>query len=451
MTTNQQDIRTLSKLKEKLEAIKKANKLSSPHIAARQTSSVPQRTSPMKIVNDTSTMKKEKHTNQSLPSDKKLKSTIKNSPSKVKAMNKSASMEISSPSPLKPSKKAAKNKSASMEISSPPPLKPNKKAKKEDDDSRAKVRWNVEPRLSIMRRAVETVLGGANTTEVAGRFGIPARTLRRYVANEKRRQEGGGSVRTSMTTNSGGVSAKSKKMSVGKRKKKSKKLGPSSLMSVVSADSMHASDSPIAGPIQPLLRSNEMEVLGVLGTKRHRATSLELFLEALAPVKMKKKGRGHFCQGGKSSSKKGSSKSKKSRSSGSNRLSTMGAMMTNSRERLESFGMGRRTRTNSLELFNWALEQRTSVGLNSKVPETLTFAVEENQAAAARDAMRVPSIGISDINGTFTSPRYRRPSVDFNNAQDQDVFMSDAIFNISPTTNSSRRFSKEFRETMQNR
>ena len=54
-------------------------------------------------------------------------------------------------------------------------------------DAKAKVRWNVEPRLTIMRNAVQTVLNGANTTEVAGRFGIPARTLRRYVANAKRR------------------------------------------------------------------------------------------------------------------------------------------------------------------------------------------------------------------------------------------------------------------------
>ena len=42
-----------------------------------------------------------------------------------------------------------------------------------------------------MRRAVQMALGGHSTTKVAEEFGIPARTLRRYVANEKRRSMGG--------------------------------------------------------------------------------------------------------------------------------------------------------------------------------------------------------------------------------------------------------------------
>ena len=150
--------------------------------------------------------------------------------------------------------------------------------------NKAKVRWNVEPRLSIMRNAVKTVLNGANTTDVAGRFGIPARTLRRYVANAKRKQ-GGGQVSAGKGDNRKGG---------GMRRKSTKKRGSQQAMEMINSVTINK-DAPIAGPIQPLLRSNEMEVLG---KKRTRTTSLELFLEALAPVAMRHKARGNSGENG---------------------------------------------------------------------------------------------------------------------------------------------------------
>ena len=41
-----------------------------------------------------------------------------------------------------------------------------------------------------MRKAVEAALTGKSTTKIADEFNIPARTLRRYVANEKRDADG---------------------------------------------------------------------------------------------------------------------------------------------------------------------------------------------------------------------------------------------------------------------
>ncbi len=91
--------------------------------------------------------------------------------------------------------------------------------------NKAKVRWNVEPRLTIMRNAVKTVLNGANTTDVAGRFGIPARTLRRYVANAKRKQ-GGGQVSAGKGNN--------RKVG-GMRRKSSKKRGSQQVMEMINS------------------------------------------------------------------------------------------------------------------------------------------------------------------------------------------------------------------------
>lgn len=56
----------------------------------------------------------------------------------------------------------------------------------EADPLRKKIKWNMEPHLSIMRKAVEAALTGKSTTKIADEYSIPARTLRRYVANEKR-------------------------------------------------------------------------------------------------------------------------------------------------------------------------------------------------------------------------------------------------------------------------
>ena len=39
-----------------------------------------------------------------------------------------------------------------------------------------------------MRNAVRVCIEGQSTTKTAGEFGIPARTLRRYVANERRKR-----------------------------------------------------------------------------------------------------------------------------------------------------------------------------------------------------------------------------------------------------------------------
>ena len=59
----------------------------------------------------------------------------------------------------------------------------------EDANSKKNVRWHVEPHLSTMRLAVERVIRGDDTTtKIANSYGIPARTLRRYVAHEKMAQ-----------------------------------------------------------------------------------------------------------------------------------------------------------------------------------------------------------------------------------------------------------------------
>lgn len=54
-----------------------------------------------------------------------------------------------------------------------------------DDMAESKVRWNVEPHLSKIRSAVALALSGKSASKVASEFGIPARTLRRYVMHER--------------------------------------------------------------------------------------------------------------------------------------------------------------------------------------------------------------------------------------------------------------------------
>ena len=60
-----------------------------------------------------------------------------------------------------------------------------KPAAKPSLTSRRKIKWNVEPYLSKMKKAIAVALSGRSTSKVAAQFGIPARTLRRYVANER--------------------------------------------------------------------------------------------------------------------------------------------------------------------------------------------------------------------------------------------------------------------------
>lgn len=57
--------------------------------------------------------------------------------------------------------------------------------------TKPKIRWSSKEHRATMRKAVEDVLINGNTTKVAQRFNIPARTLRRYVAKEKQRREAG--------------------------------------------------------------------------------------------------------------------------------------------------------------------------------------------------------------------------------------------------------------------
>ena len=57
---------------------------------------------------------------------------------------------------------------------------------RDDNDKKRKIKWNTEPYVSIMKRAVELAMQGSSTTKVASQFTIPARTLRRYVAAERR-------------------------------------------------------------------------------------------------------------------------------------------------------------------------------------------------------------------------------------------------------------------------
>lgn len=62
-----------------------------------------------------------------------------------------------------------------------------KTAKEDDKNNRKrKIKWNVEPHYTVMRKAVGLALDGQSTTRVAQEFGIPARTLRRYVATAKK-------------------------------------------------------------------------------------------------------------------------------------------------------------------------------------------------------------------------------------------------------------------------
>ena len=49
-----------------------------------------------------------------------------------------------------------------------------------------------------MRNAVRVCIEGQSTTKTAGEFGIPARTLRRYVANERRKRSQLASAPTSL-------------------------------------------------------------------------------------------------------------------------------------------------------------------------------------------------------------------------------------------------------------
>ena len=65
-----------------------------------------------------------------------------------------------------------------------PPQK-KKLAAKMQLSSRRKIKWNVEPYLTKMKKAIAVALSGRSTSKVAAQFGIPARTLRRYVANER--------------------------------------------------------------------------------------------------------------------------------------------------------------------------------------------------------------------------------------------------------------------------
>lgn len=62
------------------------------------------------------------------------------------------------------------------------------KGSKDDDKAnrKRKIKWNVEPHYTVMRKAVGLALDGKSTTRVAQEFGIPARTLRRYVATAKK-------------------------------------------------------------------------------------------------------------------------------------------------------------------------------------------------------------------------------------------------------------------------
>jgi len=55
--------------------------------------------------------------------------------------------------------------------------------------TKPKIRWSSKEHRATMQQAVEAVLVNGNTTKVAEQFGIPARTLRRYVAKEKQRRD----------------------------------------------------------------------------------------------------------------------------------------------------------------------------------------------------------------------------------------------------------------------
>lgn len=348
-------------------------------------------------------------------------------------------------------------------------------AKDENDPSRAKVRWNVEPRLTIMRQAVETVLSGANTTEVAGRFGIPARTLRRYVANEKRRREAGNTDGITLPKKKSKAAAlkeqrkrerqlrKERKAAERKKKReeaaaarKKKALEAKAASTAAAAAKVHVvtvppemnlrdpmliSDSPLAGPIQPLgLIDNASSYMA---NKRHRTGSLELFLEALAPVAIKQR---NSTSKGKASGFK-AKKGKTPQQMWAKPMNTIDTTSILRRDRLDSFGFGsmRRPRKNSLDLFNWALEQQTSTGLGPTGPKALALksGAEAIAAAEATEAIHVSSLGLSEtrLGSGFTSPRFRRPSIDFNIEGDHDcVLMSaaDSAFGLPPRTTDTR-------------
>jgi len=83
------------------------------------------------------------------------------------------------------SKSSAKGGSSSSSSSSARGSAKKKPAAKPSLSSRRKIKWNVEPYLSKMKKAIAVALSGRSTSKVAAQFGIPARTLRRYVANER--------------------------------------------------------------------------------------------------------------------------------------------------------------------------------------------------------------------------------------------------------------------------
>ena len=327
-------------------------------------------------------------------------------------------------------------------------------------DAKAKVRWNVEPRLTIMRNAVQTVLNGANTTEVAGRFGIPARTLRRYVANAKRRH---------------GDPHGSKKLDKNNKVRKKvirKKINGTHQMIEMNLGRVNTfSDAPIAGEIPPLLRSNEMETLG---KKRTRTTSLELFLQAIAPVPSRHKTRGnsdnensgsssvtakHAAAFKSSSHNNNNNNNNNVSSSSSSRTSSVAGLMTGlatQRDRLDSFtfsgslggmsGSGGRSkiRKNSIEIFKKQIDESIMEPESGLPITTSSPSVKEGDQLKLDSVINnAPKIGLSDMKGLFT-PRYRSNSIDFNATQDKDVFMSDFLHQslVSPSSSVSPKTAK---------
>jgi len=83
-----------------------------------------------------------------------------------------------------------------------------------------KIRWSSKEHRETMRQAVEAVLVNGNTTKVAQRFNIPARTLRRYVAKEKKRREVGGKSLFDTMKNDSGTKSRNVNIPGSGRKKK---------------------------------------------------------------------------------------------------------------------------------------------------------------------------------------------------------------------------------------
>jgi len=54
-----------------------------------------------------------------------------------------------------------------------------------EESPESKVRWKVEPHLSKIKKAVALAMSGQSASKVATEHGIPARTLRRYVMQER--------------------------------------------------------------------------------------------------------------------------------------------------------------------------------------------------------------------------------------------------------------------------